>query len=68
MKYCLGEWLMEICVGDIAEMKKDHPCGEKHFEVMRTGADVRLRCKGCGRELMLDRLKAEKAIKRILKK
>ena len=59
---------MEICVGDIAEMKKDHPCVEKHFEVMRTGADVRLRCKGCGRELMLDRRKAEKAIKRILKK
>ncbi len=59
---------MEIFVGDIAEMKKDHPCGGKLFEVLRTGADIKLRCKTCGRELMLDRLKAEKAIKRILKK
>ncbi len=59
---------MEISVGDIAEMKKDHPCGSRLFEVLRTGADIKLRCTNCKRELMLDRLKAEKAIKRILKK
>lgn len=58
---------MEISVGKIAEMKKEHPCGGKLFEVMRTGADVKLKCKTCGRELMIDRLKAEKAIRRILK-
>ena len=46
-------------------MKKPHPCGEKKWLVLRTGADFRLKCLGCGHELMTPRHKAEKNIKSI---
>lgn len=51
---------MDIRVNDILVMKKSHPCGEKRWLVLRTGADFRLRCLGCGHELMTPRFKAEK--------
>ena len=57
---------MEILVGDILEMKKAHPCGEKRWLVERTGADFRLKCIGCGHELMTPRFKAEKNIRRVI--
>ena len=57
---------MDIQVGDILTMKKEHPCGSKQWEVLRTGMDFRLRCDGCGHELMLPRSKAEKSIRKIL--
>ncbi len=56
---------MDVRVGDILEMKKQHPCGSKQWLVLRVGMDFRLRCRGCGHELMLPRVKAEKAIKKI---
>ena len=56
-----------INVGDILEMKKQHPCGEKTFKVLRIGADLKIECTGCKRTLTLDRLKVEKMIKRIYK-
>ena len=56
-----------INVGDILEMKKPHPCGEKSFKVLRIGADIKVCCVGCGRLLTLDRLKIEKMIKKITK-
>ena len=46
-------------------MKKPHPCGEQRFAVLRVGMDFRMRCLGCGREMMLPRLKVEKNIKAI---
>lgn len=54
-----------INVGDILEMKKQHPCGEKNFKVLRIGADLKIECVGCKRTLTLDRLKVEKMIKKI---
>ena len=48
-------------------MKQPHPCGECRWEVLRTGMDFRLRCLGCGREVMLPRSKAEKGIRQILR-
>ena len=54
-----------IGTGDILELKKPHPCGEKRFRVMRTGSDIRLVCVGCGRDMVLPREKVEKAIRRI---
>lgn len=57
---------MNIKLGDILVMKKAHPCGEKRWLVLRTGADFRLRCMGCGHEIMTPRFKAEKNIKEIL--
>ena len=58
---------MDIQLNDILEMKKLHPCGEKRWLVLRTGMDFRLRCLGCGREVMLPRAKIEKNIKKILR-
>ena len=57
--------IISIRVGDILELKKPHPCGEKHFKVMRTGSEVRIICTGCGRDMVLERLKLEKAIKTV---
>ena len=59
---------MDIRVNDILVMKKSHPCGEKRWLVLRTGADFRLRCLGCGHEVMQPRRKVEKMIKRIIPK
>lgn len=53
-------------VGDIVQMKKPHPCGSKEWEILRTGADIKLRCKGCGHEVMLSRMTFEKAARKIL--
>ena len=56
---------MDIQVGDILTMKKPHPCGSKDWQVLRVGADFKLRCLGCGREVMGPRWKFEKQIRRI---
>lgn len=58
---------MDVRVGDVLELKKDHPCGSKRWQVLRVGMDFKLRCEGCGHELMLPRSKVEKSIKKILR-
>lgn len=55
---------MDYVVGDIVETKKKHPCGSKEWEITRVGVDFKLKCKGCGHVVMLDREKAIKAIKK----
>lgn len=57
----------EIRVGDLLEMRKPHPCGCKIWEVRRVGMDFRLRCTGCQRELMLPRVRAMKAARRVIR-
>ncbi len=56
---------MDIQVGDIVTMKKAHPCGSREWEILRVGADFKLRCLGCGREVMGARSKYEKNIKQV---
>ena len=56
---------MDVQVGDVLELKKAHPCGSRQWLVLRVGMDFRLRCQGCGHEMMVPRVKAEKAIKKI---
>ena len=58
---------MDIHVGDVLELKKEHPCGSRRWLVLRVGMDFKLRCEGCGREFMIVRSKAEKSIKRVLR-
>ena len=58
---------MDIHVGDVLELKKEHPCGSRRWLVLRVGMDFKLRCEGFGHELMLPRSKAEKSIKRVLR-
>ena len=57
---------MDISPGDTLEMKKEHPCGSRRWTVLRVGMDFRLKCQGCGREVMLPRRKAEAARKKVL--
>lgn len=56
---------MDVRPGDTLEMKKNHPCGSKTFLVLRSGMDFRLRCTGCGHEVMVARSKIERNIKKI---
>ena len=58
---------MDIHVGDGMELKKTHPCGSREWLVLRVGMDFKLRCRGCGHELMIPRSKAEKSIKKIIR-
>ena len=53
-------------LGDIVQMKKQHPCGSKQFEVIRLGADIKIKCTGCGRIVMLPRNKFLKDAKKIV--
>ncbi|MBO5047405.1 MAG: DUF951 domain-containing protein [Clostridia bacterium] len=53
-------------VGDVLEMKKQHPCGEKKMKVLRVGSDIRILCLGCGRDVTVAREKLEKNIRKII--
>lgn len=53
-------------LGDIVKMKKQHPCGTNAWEIIRTGADIKIKCTGCGRIVMLPRSKFEKDMKSII--
>ncbi len=58
---------MDVQVGDKLRMKKAHPCGTKDWLVLRIGADFRLRCLGCGHEVMVERFKIEKNIREVIR-
>ncbi|MBP5198494.1 MAG: DUF951 domain-containing protein [Lachnospiraceae bacterium] len=58
---------MDINVGDRVRMKKQHPCGSKEWEVLRIGADFRLKCEGCGHQIMIPRPQLEKNVKEVIK-
>lgn len=58
---------MDVRVKDILVMKKPHPCGSDRWQVMRSGMDFRLKCVGCGHEVLIPRSKAEKNIRQILR-
>lgn len=55
-------------LNDIVQMKKQHPCGENKWEIIRMGMDVRLKCLGCERSMMMPRNEFSKKLKRIIKK
>lgn len=59
--------MMDVRVGDVLRMKKPHPCGSLEFTVLRSGMDFKIKCNGCGREVMIPRSKCEKNIKKILR-
>ena len=58
---------MDVQVGDVVQTKKQHPCGSNRFDVLRVGMDFKIRCQGCGREVMLPRVNNEKNIKKVLR-
>ncbi|MDE7390373.1 MAG: DUF951 domain-containing protein [Lachnospiraceae bacterium] len=58
---------MDVRVGDVLELKKPHPCGNKSFNVLRVGMDFKIECTVCGRQVMVPRSKIEKNIKKIVR-
>ena len=58
--------IVKLSVNDTVELKKSHPCGSKDFKILRVGSDMRMLCCGCGRDMTLDRIKLEKAIKKVI--
>lgn len=54
---------ISIELDDILELKKQHPCGSNLWQVVRSGADCKIKCLGCGRIIMVDRLELKKMIK-----
>lgn len=58
--------IIKMSVGDIAELKKAHPCGGNTFKILRVGSDVRVICETCGRDMTMDRVKFEKSIKKMI--
>jgi len=57
MNYKLGSFVM---------MKKVHPCGTNEFEIVRVGADIKIKCVNCGRVVMLPRIEFNKKIKKVI--
>ena len=58
---------MDLKVGEIIKLKKPHPCGSSEWEILRTGMDFRLKCSGCGHQIMIPRKLVEKNIKQTKK-
>ena len=58
---------MQFEIGDIIRLKKKHPCGSFEWEILRVGADFRLKCTGCGQQIMIARRRVEKNVKEIRK-
>ncbi len=58
---------MDIQVGDTVKLKKKHPCGSFEWEVLRIGTDFRIKCNGCGHQIMIARKALEKNVKNIKK-
>lgn len=54
-------------VGDVVRLKKPHPCGSSEWEILRVGADFRLKCRGCGHQIMVARKLVEKNTKELKK-
>ena len=53
--------------GDCLILKKPHPCGSNTFRVLRVGSEVRVVCDACGRDMTMDRIRLEKAIKKVIR-
>lgn len=58
---------MDFEVGDIVRLKKKHPCGSQEWQVLRVGADFRLKCMGCEHQIMVSRRLVEKNTKAVKK-
>jgi hypothetical protein len=57
---------LPLHLGDVLRLKKPHPCGDNRWEVLRVGADIRLRCLGCGRLVLIARPELERRVREVL--
>ncbi|KGX93688.1 hypothetical protein N781_00260 [Pontibacillus halophilus JSM 076056 = DSM 19796] len=53
-------------LNDIVQMKKAHPCGENRWKIIRMGADIRIKCQGCGHSVMIPRRQFDSKMKKVL--
>jgi len=58
--------MKEYKLNSIVMMKKQHPCGTNEFEVVRVGADIKIKCCSCGRCIMLPRIEFNKKLKKVI--
>lgn len=58
--------IIQYKLNDIIELKKPHPCGSKQFKILRVGSEMRVVCLGCSRDMNVDRIKLERATKKIV--
>ena len=58
----------QYSLNDVVEMKKQHPCGTNEWKVIRLGADIRIKCEGCGHSVMIQRREFEKKMKKVLRR
>lgn len=58
----------EFSLNDIVEMKKPHPCGENRWQIIRMGMDIRIKCLGCDRSVLIPRRTFTRKLKRIIEK
>ena len=57
----------EYKLSSLVTMKKNHPCGSNEWEIVRLGADIKLKCTNCGRFIMLPRIEFNKKLKKVVK-
>ena len=60
--------VLDLRVGDVLRLRRKHPCGGFDWDVVRTGADIGLRCQTCGRRVLLDRPTLRRRAKRLLER
>ena len=58
---------MEYNINDVVIMKKGHPCGSNEWKIIRTGADIKIKCLACGRMVMMSRIEFNKKVKKVIK-
>jgi len=61
------QMIKEYRLNSIVTMKKGHPCGGNEWEVIRLGADIKLKCLNCGHTILLPRIEFNKKIKKVIK-
>lgn len=59
---------MTLEIGDVVQMRKQHPCGSDRWTVTRVGADIKIRCLGCAHLVMMNRPDFEKRVKKIVER
>jgi hypothetical protein len=57
---------MDIRLGDVVQLRKQHPCGGYEWEVVRLGADIGIKCQTCGHRVLIPRRKFEKSVKKLV--
>ncbi len=57
-----GRPVLELLLGDVVRLRRAHPCGAREWQVDRLGADIGLRCQGCGRHVLLERRTLERRL------